>query len=373
MLPASRLVQPVPWVPVHGATVRADEAGNIVFGDSRRRDWCLLRWEDPRLNGVRVKLAIVAQPAEGCDTNLYVHHWGGKDVCSVDSAGNVVIDEGAEELSVDCRADGALCLKVIFRNEHRTLSIGTGKPRGHYEGSGRDQYVFKDIEVELLPLNETRQVLIDRLWKGHDPLAEITAGFIAFDVQGWNSQHPYLSQTIGEIRPQIIAEIGVWKGGSTIFMANALKQLGGGGAVIAIDTWLGSSEHWLANFNDLAGFGGRPLLYHKFLSNVVQAGVADCVVPLPIDSLNAAQLLRMTKLVPDLIHVDAGHDYQSVIGDLSAWWPLLKPGGVLIGDDYYMNGVWPGVRRAFDEFFGALGYLLPLENDTGKCRVTKTG
>ena len=47
---------------------------------------------------------------------------------------------------------------------------------------------------------------------------------IAHDLQGWNSQHIYLSDAITALRPAVIVEIGVWKGGSTVFMANELKK-----------------------------------------------------------------------------------------------------------------------------------------------------
>ena len=105
------------------------------------------------------------------------------------------------------------------------------------------------------------------------------------------------------------------------------------------------------------------------MGNVIRAGHAGRVVPLPMDSLNAARLLAHHGLRPDVIHVDAGHDLLSVSSDLSAWWPLLVPGGLLIGDDYRVDGRWPGVRQAFDGFFAPMG--LPLEHRRGKCRVRK--
>jgi hypothetical protein len=58
------------------------------------------------------------------------------------------------------------------------------------------------------------------------------------------------------------------------------------------------------------------------------------------------------------------------MADLQAWWPLVRPGGILIGDDYNTNGVWPEVREAFDEFFGHLR-LMPFDVLPPKCRVRK--
>nr|USU34236.1 class I SAM-dependent methyltransferase [Methylobacterium sp. OTU13CASTA1] len=71
-----------------------------------------------------------------------------------------------------------------------------------------------------------------------------------------------------------------------------------------------------------------------------------------------------------MIHIDAGHDYRAVMSDLEAWWPLVRPGGWVIGDDYVHDGHWPGVRQAFDEFYQRCG-LFPFEHGGAKCRIQK--
>lgn len=53
---------------------------------------------------------------------------------------------------------------------------------------------------------------------------------------------------------------------------------------------------------------------------------------------------------PDVVVVDAAHDYESVCRDLDAWLPKMKPNGLIIGHDY--GGKFHGVTRAFDERFG---------------------
>jgi Methyltransferase domain len=147
--------------------------------------------------------------------------------------------------------------------------------------------------------------------------------------------------------------------------------------VIAIDTWLGSSEHylWEKFIPDLDFEFGYPRLYHKFAANICNEGLQDYVVPLPLDSINGFQLLKAKAIRPDVLHIDAGHDYQSVMGDLKAWWPQLRDGGVLIGDDYFNKpiigqGKWPEVRQAFDEFFAAHANTV-FESGDGKCYVGK--
>jgi len=54
---------------------------------------------------------------------------------------------------------------------------------------------------------------------------------------------------------------------------------------------------------------------------------------LPLDSVNAAEILCINGVCVDLIHIDGGHDFRSVVTDLTVWWPRLRGGGILIGDD----------------------------------------
>lgn len=45
----------------------------------------------------------------------------------------------------------------------------------------------------------------------------------------------------------------------------------------------------------------------------------------------------------DFVYIDGNHSYEYVKSDIEAWWPKVKPGGILCGDDY----AGP-VRHAYD-------------------------
>ncbi|WP_230530858.1 class I SAM-dependent methyltransferase [Microvirga roseola] len=218
-------------------------------------------------------------------------------------------------------------------------------------------------------MTKARDALVQRLWRGQDPLRDYPARLYRPDRQGWGSTHHYLTEAIESLKPSIVVEIGVWKGNSTITMASAMKALDLDGVVIAVDTWLGAWDHWITDewFEHLNLVNGYPALYRTFATNVVEAGLQDYVLPLPLDSTNAANVLRHFGVEPDIVHIDGGHDYNAVVSDLSEWWPMIRPGGILIGDDY---PYWDGVRTAFDDFFAELGKT-PLEFDPPKCRITK--
>ncbi len=173
----------------------------------------------------------------------------------------------------------------------------------------------------------------------------------AVDLQGWRgSTHPLLDAAIRALRPATIIEVGVWKGRSVIHMAKLAQSLGLRPRIYAVDTWLGSPEHWIndAYRDDLHLRHGYPSLYETFLKNVLAEGVETLVEPVPMPSETAAVVFKRKGVTADLIHIDGGHEYESVWRDLNQYFPLLAEGGVIVGDDYD-NG-WKGVTRAFDRF-----------------------
>lgn len=78
---------------------------------------------------------------------------------------------------------------------------------------------------------------------------------------------------------------------------------------------------------------------------------------------NVAQLSRVTMIEDntesairqlvgsqfDVIYVDASHDEADVLRDSRLAWPLLKPGGLMLWDDFDSRR-WTGVRRAVESF-----------------------
>eukprot|EP00884_Botryococcus_braunii_P013686 jgi/Botrbrau1/22318/Bobra.0782s0001.1 len=121
-------------------------------------------------------------------------------------------------------------------------------------------------------------------------------------------------------------------GSSTIMMAKYLQSQRQG-VIVAVDTWLGALEFWdrrLTNgirddTRDLVWHHGFPSVYYTFLSNVVHSGVADYVIP-------------------------------SRRHDIELWWRNLRPGGILLGDDY--QDFWAGVKQAANEFSNKTGLQL---------------
>lgn len=151
---------------------------------------------------------------------------------------------------------------------------------------------------------------------------------------------------ISSVRPKTIVEIGSWKGHSAVFMVDCLRREGIFCDVVCVDTWLGSQEHWLkSDFRKLLKLTrGRPSFYEDFLSNIVSARAESFVLPLSLPSATAAEVLRHYEVSADLIYVDAGHGYSDVMGDITSYFDLVAPGGIMFGDDFPHNPLKKAVR-----------------------------
>jgi predicted O-methyltransferase YrrM len=191
--------------------------------------------------------------------------------------------------------------------------------------------------------------LRDRLFHA-DPYAGFDATRRPVDLQGWGSTHPVFAEVIDKVRPRLVVEVGSWKGASAVTMAAAAKAIALADIeILCVDTWVGSAEHWLVRDNprfypSLAVEHGQPTLYRQFLTNIVRSGHADIVTPFPVPSITAAEVLRALKVTADAVYLDAGHGYEDVRADIASWWPLVRPGGILFGDDF--SRAWPGLMKA---------------------------
>lgn len=168
---------------------------------------------------------------------------------------------------------------------------------------------------------------------------------------GWHGNNPVFEKLIMETNPTHIIEVGAWLGQSTINMAKILKRDNRNCKITTVDTWLGALEFIGSNNGDhnLMKKNGYPQVYYQFLSNVVHNKVEKYIDPFPSTSLIAARYFEKNNIKAELIYIDGSHDYEDVIADLNAYWPLVKNGGIMFGDDFDI-GAWPGVVQAVNEF-----------------------
>jgi hypothetical protein len=175
-------------------------------------------------------------------------------------------------------------------------------------------------------------------------------------IKNWKKVRAFFE----EKKPRVIAEFGVFRGGSSIRMAGMLDELSPkvpalkDSLIVSVDTWLLDLKYvWSAQHKGKTGnyfrgptVAGQDLMYFSFMSNVMNANMTHRIVPLPSSSLNAIQAFFAHGLRIDFCYLDASHANPDVFLDLVGVWQILNPGGVIVADDYKI----PAVSTAIHAF-----------------------
>ena len=158
-------------------------------------------------------------------------------------------------------------------------------------------------------------------------------------------------------RGSVGAEIGVWKGD---YSAEILRVVAPA-KLYLVDPW----AHEPGETYRHAWYGGgcaggqaemdgvHACVARRFAPEIARGAVTI----LRLDSRAASGCLPDGHL--DWVYIDGNHTYEFVRDDLASYYPKIKPGGWLTGDDYRLDGWWGnGVVRAVDELVAA-----------GRCRL----
>lgn len=141
-----------------------------------------------------------------------------------------------------------------------------------------------------------------------------------------------------------IVEVGAFQGKSTTALCVEIANSGKAIRLDVVDWFQGSErENWTAPAD----------LRERFDRNV--APVRHLIREIHAErSVEAAR--RYTPASLDFVWLDAAHDPESVLADLEAWYPLVKPGGILGGHDLD----WPTVQQALIPWAAMRG--VPIES-----------
>lgn len=133
-------------------------------------------------------------------------------------------------------------------------------------------------------------------------------------------------------------EVGTWKGRSACYLAVEIINSNKDIKFDCVDTWEYVSTSSEISLDQCHG------LYEIFLTNIEP--VKHIIKPVRSLSWEAANLYEDHSL--DFVFIDAGHDYESVKKDITAWFPKIKQTGIIAGHDYHYNvGVYPAVNEFF--------------------------
>lgn len=164
-------------------------------------------------------------------------------------------------------------------------------------------------------------------------------------VHGWitRAQRTALFHLACDVkRPNVIVEIGSWKGKSTAILGWGSKA-GDKAQVWAIDPHEATPSYWIIHTKGRTGSS-----YTQFMANMEAGGLLDVVRPLRQSSEMGTALVREPV---GLLFVDGDHDYAAL--DVALWVDRVIPGGVVALHDTNVTHVQTAM--ALIEESGAFG------------------
>jgi len=160
-------------------------------------------------------------------------------------------------------------------------------------------------------------------------------------IQGFfNFDNIYSRMVYSAKSESVFVEIGSWKGRSSVFMAEKIKESGKNIEFYVIDTFEGTeNEH--EEYDEIK----NKSLYDVYLKNIDP--VKSYIKTIRGSSLDVHSQFGDNSI--DFLFIDGDHTYKGVRNDLRNWFPKVKSGGIIAGHDYTEPTC--GVKMAVDEFF----------------------
>ena len=152
------------------------------------------------------------------------------------------------------------------------------------------------------------------------------------------AQAQYIADLARQAPEGAIVEIGSWEGRSAVALAQGIAPR----VLHCVDTWRGNEAEGATHPSVVAA--QERDVRQAFDRNIARL-TAGNVHAIQLDW--RAALTQFSEPIA-FVHLDAAHDYDSVADCLRALLPMLAPGAIVCGDDYYADSV----RRAVEDVLG---------------------
>ena len=328
------------------------------------------------------KLAMTAEALQHVDTPFVI----GADSCDVIFLDNpqIAVDRFRQHFACDLlfNATGSRCWPELpeFVRFQSALPMAALAQQRHWINSGlfigrtefcREYFARLAQEPSTPGYEYDDQSIVMRTWPEWYP--RVQADYFSQIFQWFNEERtvmrlerrtdPRHTALIDWLRrlpmPIVGAEVGVFDGHTSENLLRALPEL----TLWMVDPW--------RPFEDQSVFGemnAERFELMLFAATWWTEFARDRRFILREGSPPAA--FRFADASLDFAFIDGDHVYDAVCADLNAWWPKIRPGGLLTGHDYdiYLDttGEW-GVRRAVDEFSAATHRAVTLGADGTWC------
>ena len=150
---------------------------------------------------------------------------------------------------------------------------------------------------------------------------QFTKDWFQWAPEVWKQLVPHLPER------KSFLEIGSFEGMSAVWTVENMME--DGGEIFCVDTWEGGAEH--VN-GEMDGAERRYAENMRILTE--KYNNRRKVTSMKYPSTVALPLLTIDKYKFDFIYIDGSHLAKDVLTDACMAWPLLKPKGFMVFDDY---------------------------------------
>lgn len=165
------------------------------------------------------------------------------------------------------------------------------------------------------------------------------------ELEGWFKFRPAFDHILAALprTPSTFVEIGLWYGRSTAYLGVEIVNSQKPVTLLAVDHFKGQPE---IIGRRAALVADSETAFRRNIAPVADA-LGDRFRLLVSDSVQAAAAVPDDSV--EVVWLDAAHHYEGVRAEIDAWWPKLRAGGFMGGDDFVKC---EGVQQAVIERFG---------------------
>lgn len=176
-------------------------------------------------------------------------------------------------------------------------------------------------------------------------------------IPGWFNFDDVYTQAVANSRDgDTLVEVGVFLGKSLCMLLQEVDRSGLQLSVVGVDKFEIDDAYFgqvMMPWGELAcewkAREGADVLYRRALDHI-----SRCPDKAHLRGLQRSE----SHVTPEgvepgscsLVYLDANHTYEHVLADLEAWYPMVRPGGLLAGHDLNSKGHNCGVREAVTSF-----------------------
>ena len=150
-----------------------------------------------------------------------------------------------------------------------------------------------------------------------------------------------ISHLIKKFQLKKIVEIGLWKGATARHVLSERGDL----EYVGVDAYRVQPNNESETYE--TGENGHEWNHSKMIADMesFESNTPNFTF---MHMMSAEASKKFDDASIDLIFIDGDHSYEGCHGDIEAWWPKIRPGGIMMGHDY--GPEWPGVLKAVDDF-----------------------